>query len=123
MEKPSWGQVVTDLVNTRIYLLSPRCWSRSLRTGPGILERMCSQPCWSPAAACTASPAAATGGDMGDCGAYLDCAADALSGKVKLDMGLPQQSPGVWSAQPIPEGVTVIPPCWLGPGARWSRAP
>ena len=55
--------------------------------------------------------------DMGDCGAYLDCAADALSGKVKLDMGLPQQSPGVWSAQPIPEGVTVIPPCWLGPGA------
>ena len=55
--------------------------------------------------------------DMGDCGAYLDCAADVLSGKVKLDMGLPQQSPGVWSAQPIPEGVTVIPPCWLGPGA------
>ena len=38
--------------------------------------------------------------DMGDCGAYLDCAADALSGKVKLDMGLPQQSPGVWAPSP-----------------------
>ena len=68
VEKPSWGQVVTDLVNTGIYLLSPRCWSRSLRTGPGILERMCSQPCWSPAAACTASPAAATGATWGTAG-------------------------------------------------------
>ena len=27
---------------------------------------------------------------MGDCKAYLNCACDALSGKVKLDMGLPR---------------------------------
>ena len=48
VEKPSWGQVVTDLVNTGIYL-PPRCWSRSLRQALGFWKRMCSQPCWSPA--------------------------------------------------------------------------
>ena len=117
VEKPSWGQVVTDLVNTGIYLLSPqvleqippdRPWDFGKDVFPALLES---------GGGLYGVPGGGYWCDMGDCGAYLDCAADALSGKVKLDMGLPQQSPGVWSAQPIPEGVTVIPPCWLGPGA------
>ena len=122
VEKPSWGQVVTDLVNTGIYLLSPgagadppdRPWDFGKDVFPALLES---------GGGLYGVPGGGYWCDMGDCGAYLDCAADALSGKVKLDMGLPQQSPGVWSAQPIPEGVTVIPPCWLGRGRRWSRAP
>ena len=117
VEKPSWGQVVTDLVNTGIYLLSPqvleqippdRPWDFGKDVFPALLES---------GGGLYGVPGGGYWCDMGDCGAYLDCAADALSGKVKLDMGLPQQSPGVWSPQPIPEGVTVIPPCWLGPGA------
>ena len=117
VEKPSWGQVVTDLVNTGIYLLSPqvleqippdRPWDFGKDVFPALLES---------GGGLYGVPGGGYWCDMGDCGAYLDCAADALSGKVKLDMGLPQQSPGVWSTQPIPEGVTVIPPCWLGPGA------
>jgi len=52
---------------------------------------------------------------------YLACVEDALRGAVKLEMGAPQQSAGVWSERPVPEGVTVIPPCWLGEGAVLER--
>lgn len=68
VEKPSWGQVVTDLVNTRHLSALPPGAGADPPDRPGILERMCSQPCWSPAAACTASPAAATGATWGTAG-------------------------------------------------------
>jgi len=115
VEKPSWGQVITNTVNTGIYILSrpvleriPKGESRDFgrQIFPAMLEA---------GDGLYACPAEGYWCDMGDCKAYLDCAADALSGKVKLDMGLPQRGPGVWSAQSIPEGVTLVPPCWIGP--------
>jgi mannose-1-phosphate guanylyltransferase/phosphomannomutase len=118
VEKPSWGQVVTDRVNTGIYLLSP-----------GVLDRVPSgQPCdfgrdlfprlLAEGAALYACPGAGYWCDMGDCEAYLTCVADALEGKVGLDLGLPQRGPGLWSAQPLPEGVTLSSPCWIGQEVR-----
>lgn len=115
LEKPSWRQVVTNLVNTGIYILSPgvldrlaagekRDFSRDLF--PAMLEQgeqlyaYTAQGYWR---------------DMGDCESYLECVCDALSGKVKLDFGLEPRQPGVWSADPLPQGVTIVPPCWLGP--------
>ncbi len=115
LEKPSWGQVVTNMVNTGIYILSPGALDR-IPTGeerdfgrdvfPAMLES---------GEALYACPAEGYWRDMGDCESYLECVCDALGGKVKLDMGLEQRQPGVWSADPIPEGVSIIPPCWLGP--------
>ncbi len=115
IEKPAWGQVLTNMVNTGIYLLTARAMAavpegRPYDFGkdlfPALLERgellygCVPDGYWR---------------DMGDCAAYLDCVADALSGKVKLDFGVPRVAPGVWSASPIPEGVDVVPPCYLGP--------
>ena len=121
VEKPAWGQVVTDQINTGIYVLSPEAMERVPAEGafdfgkdlfPALLEEgvplygLALEGYWC---------------DMGDCGAYLNCACDAMSGKIKLDMGLPQRGPGVWSAQPVPRGVTLVPPCWLGEGVHIKR--
>ena len=115
IEKPGWECAVTDRVNTGIYVLS-RTLVEELDGGeeldfgrdvfPKLLLRgkeiyACHVPgYWQ---------------DMGDCEDYLACCADALSGKVTLDMGQKEVSPGVWSDRPVPQGVEIIPPCWIGP--------
>lgn len=115
LEKPSWGQVFTNMVNTGIYILSPKVLDR-IPAGerrdfagdifPAMLES---------GQALYACPVEGYWRDMGDCESYLECVTDALSGKVKLELGLEARTPGVWSADPVPEGVTIIPPCWIGP--------
>ncbi len=114
VEKPSWGQVVADTVNTGIYFLSRRAMDEvpegvPYDFGGELFPRLLAEGV--PLCGYVA------GGywcDVGDPAAYLECAADALSGKVKLDLGLPVYSTGIWTADPIPEGVTLVPPCWIG---------
>ena len=118
LEKPAWGQVVTNMVNTGIYILSPAILDRI----PEGEERDFGKDVF-PALMESGEQlyACAPEGywrDMGDCESYLECVADALSGKVKLEYGLEQRAPGVWSAEPIPKGVSVVPPCWVGPGVH-----
>ena len=117
IEKPSWGQVFTNTVNTGIYLLTRRAMDRvpegracdfGKDLFPALLEE---------GAPLYGHIADGYWCDMGDCGAYLACTADALGGKVTMDMGLPQRGPGIWAAEELPGGITVVPPCWIGPGA------
>lgn len=118
IEKPSWGQVVTNMVNTGIYILSAGAMEQvpegqSYDFGKELFPKLLSG-----GAGLYGCPGAGYWCDMGDCAAYLNCVSDALTGKVRLDLGLPQVSPGVWSTQPVPEEVTVVPPCWLGDGVQ-----
>ena len=114
LEKPGWGQVFTNLVNTGIYCLSPRVLEQIPPEGaydfsrdlfPKLLEREIPMYGDIPYGYWR---------DMGDTGAYLSAAADALDGKVKLDLTLPQLRAGVWCASPLPESAAVVPPCWIG---------
>lgn len=116
VEKPAWGQVLTDQINTGIYVLSPAAmervpqgtvWDFGKDLFPTLLRE---------GAPVYGLPLEGYWCDMGDCKAYLDCACDALSGKIKLDMGLPKREAGVWSAQPLPQGLNLVPPCWIGEG-------
>ena len=116
VEKPAWGQVVTNQVNTGIYLLSPAAMDRvpegkSFDFGKDLFPTLLKEG--APLYGC---PLEGYWCDMGDCGAYLSCVGDALAGKVELDLGLPRRGEGIWSAGPVPEGVVLTPPCWLGPG-------
>ncbi len=106
VEKPGWGEVDTELVNTGVYLLSHRAMELVPDDGeydfgkelfPRLLERGEALYGWE---------IPGYWQDMGDCGAYLDCAADALAGKVALDL---EEGQG-----PIPEGVEIRKPCWIG---------
>ena len=100
VEKPSWGQVVTDLVNTGIYVLSPAAMERVLEHSAYDFGKELFPTMLQEGAPLYGCPLSGYWCDMGDCGAYLNCVCDALSGKVKLDIGLPQRGPGIWSGAP-----------------------
>lgn len=118
VEKPSWGQVLSNTVNTGIYVLTRRAMD-AVPEGcqydfgkdlfPALLERGEALYGYTPEGYWC---------DMGDCRAYLDCVADALSGRVKLDFPAPRVAPGIWAASPIPEGVQIVPPCYIGQGVE-----
>lgn len=116
VEKPSWGQVITNRINTGIYLLSPAAMDRVPEKGTFDFGKDLFPALLKEGAPLYGCPLEGYWCDMGDCKAYLDCVCDALSGKVQLDMGLPQRSPGVWAAEPVPSGVTLVPPCWIDRG-------
>ena len=114
IEKPSWGQVVTDLVNTGIYILNTGVLDlipqgTSCDFGKDLFPRMLKE-----GRRLYGYMAKGYWCDVGDSGAYLDCAADVLSGKVKLEIEPPRVSPGIWSASELPKSVTLVPPCYIG---------
>lgn len=115
IEKPSWGQVLTNTVNTGIYLLSRRAMDAVPAGQPFDFGRDLFPALLAQGEALYGFAPKGYWCDMGDCQAYLKCAADALAGKVRLDLGLPQAAPGIWCAGPLPQGVELTPPCWLGP--------
>ena len=116
VEKPGWGQVFTDQINTGIYVLSPAAMERVPQDEAWDFGRDLFPALLREGGPLYALPLEGYWRDMGDCGAYLASVCDALSGKVTLDMGLPKRAPGVWSAQPLPQDLNLVPPCWIGSG-------
>ena len=121
VEKPGWGQVFTDQINTGIYVLSPAGLERAPQGeifdfGKDLFPALLRE-----GAPLYGLPLEGYWRDMGDCRAYLDCVCDALSGKVTLDMGLPRREAGVWSASPLPKGLNLVPPCWIGEGVELGQ--
>ncbi|MEV4222660.1 MULTISPECIES: mannose-1-phosphate guanyltransferase [unclassified Nonomuraea] len=98
LEKPTWGQVFSDTVNTGVYVMEPEVlahvaagepvdWSGDVF--PRLLER---------GAPIYGYVAAGYWEDVGTHESYLKAHADALTGKVRLDIGGFEVSPGVWVA-------------------------
>ncbi|WP_066369885.1 mannose-1-phosphate guanyltransferase [Herbidospora mongoliensis] len=105
LEKPTWGQVFSDTVNTGIYIMEPAVldevpagrsvdWSSDVF--PKLLERgerlfgYVAEGYWE---------------DVGTHESYLKAQADVLEGRVKVDFDAFELSPGVWAA----EGASVDP--------------
>lgn len=114
VEKPGWGQVCADTVNTGVYVLTRKAMDavpdgRPFDFGADLFPKLLRE-----GAPLYGHVAAGYWRDVGDCAAYLDCAADALSRKVALDLSLPELAPGIWAASPLPESVSLVPPCWIG---------
>jgi mannose-1-phosphate guanylyltransferase/phosphomannomutase len=110
LEKPTWGQVFSDTVNTGIYVMEPEVldlvadqakvdWSadvfpRMLEAGEAIYGYVAEGSYWE---------------DVGTHESYLQAQADVLAGKVDVDIDGFEVSPGVW----IGEGADVHPDATL----------
>jgi mannose-1-phosphate guanylyltransferase/phosphomannomutase len=105
LEKPTWGQVFSDTVNTGIYVMQPEVLAKvpagevvdwSADVFPKLLEAGAPLYGW---------VADGYWEDVGSHESYLRAQADALSGKVKVEIDGFEVSHGVW----IAEGAEVDP--------------
>ncbi|MGO9162223.1 MAG: sugar phosphate nucleotidyltransferase [Streptosporangiaceae bacterium] len=114
LEKPTWGQVFSDTVNTGIYVMQPEVlsefkageaadWSGDIF--PRLLER------GAPVYGCVAD---GYWEDIGTLESYLKAQADMLSGRVRAQIDGFEMSPGVWvadGAEVDPEAMLTGPLC------------
>ncbi|MDR3207276.1 MAG: NTP transferase domain-containing protein [Oscillospiraceae bacterium] len=121
IEKPSWGQVFCDTVNTGVYILHPETLARIPDNQPfdfarDLFPRMLRdhEPLYA---------AAAEGYwcDMGDADAYRQCCFDALDDKVYMETPAPLAGDRVWSLSPLPPDIRILPPCYIGPDVYLGR--
>src|SRR6201982_1419005 len=114
LEKPTWGQVFSDTVNTGLYVMEPEVlaeippgqvvdWSADVF--PKLLDRgaplygYISDSYWE---------------DVGTHESYLKAQADVLSGRVEADIAGFEVSPGLWGAEGAeldPEAILSGPLC------------
>ncbi len=110
-EKPGWGEVVSDAVNTGIYILEPEVldlvpegpydFGRELfprMAKEGGLFGFVTEGYWC---------------DIGDVEAYLTVCRDALDGKIEL----PGLEANIHPDAAIHEDAEIEKPCFIGPGA------
>lgn len=119
LEKPSWSRVLSDTVNTGIYLLKPSVLSLcnkfpcdfSKDIFPRLLEEerklfgFVTDAYWC---------------DIGDLDAYRHCHYDIFAEKLAFDMGACRLSDGVYAEEGviIESGAKITPPVFLGRGAH-----
>jgi len=118
VEKPDWSRVVTDLVNTGVYVLSPLAlelipagescdFARDLF--PRLLEL---------GVPIRAVVMAGYWCDVGSPATYLRCSMDALHGRPALTDAGACLGPGIRCGAKIPPSVRLHPPCHVSAGAR-----
>src|SRR5437870_4787694 len=130
LEKPSWGEVFSDLANTGIYVLDPAVfeyfkagevvdWSGDVF--PKLLEDGRPIFGW---------VADGYWEDVGGHTAYMKANFDALEGKVRVDVPGMQIRPGVWVAEDaeIAEDARIDGPAYIGAGTKlrhgiWLNGP
>jgi mannose-1-phosphate guanylyltransferase / phosphomannomutase len=123
LEKPSWGEVISDTVNTGIYILSPEIfkWIKSnevfdfskdlfpaLLKDNRLLYGYITEDYWC---------------DIGDIGVYMQANRDVLNGKVKVNIAGVEISKGVWIEDDtvIEDGVRFEAPCMIGSGCHIGK--
>ncbi len=103
VEKPRWGQVVTDLVNTGIYVLSPRVLDRIPAQGPFDFARDLFPKLLRDGELLLGVPLQGYWCDVGTPLSYYRCCVDALEGRLKLEPG------EAFAALPEPEAERDLP--------------
>jgi len=120
LEKPSWGEVFSDTVNTGMYILEPAIFDYMepgkpydfsqdlfpllLREGKPLYGYVMSEY-WS---------------DIGSLQQYRDAHHDLLTGKAKLPLPGAEQTPGVWvgANTHIEPNAQIVPPVCIGSNCR-----
>lgn len=115
-EKPSWGEVTNNLVNTGIYVLSPSVMElcplgQKMDFAKDLFPRLLEE-----GRAFYGMETLAYWCDIGDPRAYLRANRDSLSGKVCVGISGYSPKPGIWMGENalLSENVTLTPPVYIG---------
>jgi mannose-1-phosphate guanylyltransferase len=120
LEKPSWDQVITDLINAGTYVLEPglldrvpdgECFSFERQLFPGLLEDRI---------AMYGFPSDAYWMDIGTPAKYLQAHYDILARRMPFDFDGEEIRPSVWAGEAVelsPEAA-VFGPTLIGPACR-----
>ena len=118
LEKPAWGDVFSDTVNTGIYIIEPEVMDR---IAPG--EKADFAKDLFPILMDELAPLYGhlTEGywcDIGSPNQYAAAQFDILAGQVQVQPNLPERAKGIYVAPNtiVPEDVTLTPPCAVFPG-------
>lgn len=113
IEKPAWGQAVTNLANTGIYIINPQCLDmietgKSFDFAKDLFPRMLAQGmplyCYH---------ASGYWCDVGDIAAFLRCSRDLLDGKIDCSRSILAE--GIHTKAALPKGnYQIIPPVYIG---------
>ncbi len=113
IEKPSWSQAVSNLANTGVYVISPKClelipkgkpYDFASDLFPLMLERGMPIYCYHTSDYWC---------DVGNIEAYLKCQRDAFDGRIKPLPG--ETAKGIYTGNRLPSGdYSIIPPVYIG---------
>ena len=113
IEKPSWSQAVSNLANTGVYVISPKClelipkgkpYDFASDLFPLMLERGMPIYCYHTSDYWC---------DIGNIEAYLKCQRDAFDGKIKPLSG--ETAKGIYTESRLPSGdYSIVPPVFIG---------
>ena len=121
IEKPPWNQVFTNRVNTGIYILSPQVLDE-IPTGVSYdFAKDLFPKLLAAGKKLYAVEAEGYWCDIGSPEAYLQCGTDALEEALSLDFGVERRGQALWSHSPIPAGVAVLGPCYIGKNVVLER--
>ena len=122
IEKPSWERVVTDLVNTGIYMVSPKVLELIPEDTPYDFARDLFPLMAEKGYEIVGIPMQGYWCDIGNSKSYLNCCMDALDGKLKITPAQKNSlSTGIYAPPNIPDSVRLIPPCVICDGAVIER--
>lgn len=114
IEKPAWDHVVTDLVNTGIYAVSPEILREIPENTTFDFAKDLFPHLMDLGIPLYGLPMEGYWCDIGSPEAFLRCSMDALHGKLHLCPGVPDRGNGIFSADPVPDNIVLRPPCFLG---------
>lgn len=114
IEKPGWGQAVSNLANTGIYIVNPACLELVPEGRPFDFAKDLFPEMMRRDMPLYGYQAEGYWCDIGDLRAYLQCQRDLLAGKVKVRLA-PQIAQGVFAKGELPKGdFHLIPPVYIG---------
>lgn len=118
IEKPSWDRVVTDLVNTGVYMVTPEAMQLFPENTPFDFARDLFPLMEQKGLPIVGLPMDGYWCDIGSPRSYLRCCLDALDGKLRL---AGEAMPGIRAPAALPEDVHLIAPCYICDGAVIER--
>ena len=121
IEKPSWDKVLTNHINTGIYVLSAKVLGDipagqnydfgkdlfpDMLRGNKNLYGLVMDGYWC---------------DIGSPEAYLRCTMDVLEGRLDIDIDAPEIKSGIWSASALPADAVIVPPVYIGKDVKIAK--